>query len=81
MHELSIAVNIIEVAEEEMIRHGGQRVRAVHLKLGPLAGVAKEALRFSFDLACQGTATEGSALLIEDGQGNDLEIFQLEIEP
>jgi hydrogenase nickel incorporation protein HypA/HybF len=81
MHELSIAVNIVELAEEEMIRHGGQRVRAVHLKLGPLAGVAKEALLFSFDLACEGTATEGSALVIEDGHGQDLEICRLEIEP
>ena len=81
MHELSIAVNIIELAEEEMIRHGGQRVRAVHLQLGPLAGVAKDALLFSFTLACEGTAAAGSTLVIEDGQGQDLDICRLEIEP
>jgi len=81
MHELSIAVNIIELAEEEMIRHGGRRVRAVHLQLGPLAAVARDALLFSFTLACEGTAAENSQLVIEDGQGLDLDICRLEIEP
>lgn len=39
---------------------------AVHLRLGPLSGVVKEALLFSYDLACEGTSLEGSKLVIED---------------
>ncbi len=66
MHELSIALSIIEGAGEEVLRQGGGRVLAVHLKLGPLSGVVKEALLFSYELASEGTALEGSALLIED---------------
>lgn len=66
MHELSIALGIIEGAEEEVERQGGGRVHAVHLKLGPLSGVVKEALLFSYELACEGTALAGSTLLIED---------------
>jgi len=81
MHELSIAVSIVEIAQEELARHGGERVRAVHLQLGPLAGVAKEALLFSFGLACEGTAVEGSSLVIEDGERQDLNILRMEIEP
>ena len=81
MHELSIAMNIIEIAEEELSRHNGERVRAVHLRLGSLCGVATEALQFSFGLACQGTSAEGSRLVIEDGVGQDLEIVRMEIEP
>ena len=81
MHELSIAVRIVEIAEEELVRHGGERVRAVHLRLGPLAGIAKESLLFSFGLACEGTAVEGSRLVIEDTEGQDLDIVQMEIEP
>jgi hydrogenase nickel incorporation protein HypA/HybF len=38
----------------------------VHLKLGPLAGVVKDALLFSYDLACEGTTLEGSRLIIEE---------------
>ena len=81
MHELSIALNIVEVAGEQLARHGGERVRAVHLQLGPLAGVAKDALLFSFGLACEGTPVEGSQLIIEDTEGQDLEIVRMEIEP
>jgi Zn finger protein HypA/HybF involved in hydrogenase expression len=43
MHELSIAMSIVEIAEEEADQRGGARVSAVHLKLGALAGVVKDA--------------------------------------
>ena len=66
MHELSIALSIVEGAEEEVSRQGGGRVCSVYLKLGPLSGVVKEALLFSYDLACEGTSLEGSNLMIED---------------
>lgn len=65
MHELSIALSIVEMAEEEARRRSAQ-VNAVHLKLGTLSGVVKEALLFSYDLACEGTALEGSRLVIEE---------------
>jgi len=58
MHELSVAMSLIDAVEEEAPRHGG-RVVAVHLKLGPLSGVAKEALLSAFELACAGSTLEG----------------------
>jgi len=66
VHELSIALSIVEGAEEELQRQGGGRVSAVYLKLGPLSGVVREALQFSYDLACEGTSLEGSSLVIEE---------------
>lgn len=66
MHELSIAQSIIEGATEEASQHDGSRVMAVRLQLGKLSGVVKEALLFSYDLACEGTELEGSALEIEE---------------
>jgi len=66
MHELSIAMSIIEGATEEARRHGDVMVNAVHLKLGALSGVSKDALLFSYALACEGTALEGSRLVIEE---------------
>jgi hydrogenase nickel incorporation protein HypA/HybF len=66
VHELSIALSIIDAAREELARQGEARVYAVHLKLGPLSGVVKDALLFSFDLACEGTPLEGAQLLIQD---------------
>jgi hydrogenase nickel incorporation protein HypA/HybF len=66
MHELSIALSILEGVAEEAERQGGAHVYAVHLKLGPLSGVVKEALNFSYDLACEGTPFAGTRLVIED---------------
>jgi hydrogenase nickel incorporation protein HypA/HybF len=66
MHELSIAMSIVEMAEEESARQGGVKVQAVHLKLGKLSGVVKEALLSSYEMACEATALEGSQLLIEE---------------
>ena len=65
MHELSIALSIVEMAAEEA-RRRAVRVEAVHLRLGALSGVVKEALLFSYDLACEGTTIEGSRLVIEE---------------
>jgi hydrogenase nickel incorporation protein HypA/HybF len=66
MHELSIAMSIVEMAEEESEQRGGVRVNAVHLKLGALAGVVKAALLSSYEMACEGTGLQGSRLVIEE---------------
>jgi hydrogenase nickel incorporation protein HypA/HybF len=66
MHELSIAMSIIEMATEEAERHSADRVAAVHLKLGPLSGVVKEALLSAFELARENSPLEDCSLLIEE---------------
>jgi hydrogenase nickel incorporation protein HypA/HybF len=50
MHELSIAMSIVEMAEEEAQRRNVQ-INAVHVKLGALSGVVKEALLSSYEMA------------------------------
>lgn len=65
MHELSIAMGIVDVAVEEAQRRSVQ-VRAVHLRLGALSGVVKDALMFSYEVACQDTPLIGSQLIVED---------------
>lgn len=66
MHELSIALSMIEMATEEAEKRGGAKIDALHLKLGALSGVVKDALLFSWEIACQGTPLEGSRLEIEE---------------
>lgn len=66
MHELSIALSIVEGAEEELSQRGNATATAVYLRLGPLSGVVKEALLFSYDIACEGTRLAGSKLIIEE---------------
>ena len=66
MHELSIAMSIIDLAGEEAERLGGARVAAIHLRLGKLSGVVKEALVSSYGLARENTAFEKCELIIEE---------------
>jgi hydrogenase nickel incorporation protein HypA/HybF len=66
MHELSIALSIIDGTAEEVERQGGGQVYAIHLRLGALSGVVKDALSFSWDLACEGTPFEASRLVIDE---------------
>lgn len=65
MHELSIAVNIVEAASQRAAEAGAEKVSTVHLKVGALSGVVHDALTFSFDIATDGTLLEGAALEIE----------------
>jgi hydrogenase nickel incorporation protein HypA/HybF len=66
MHELSIAMSIVEMAQEEAARRGGVQVGAVYLKLGALSGVVKQALQSSYEMACDDTLLKGSRLIIEE---------------
>jgi hydrogenase nickel incorporation protein HypA/HybF len=66
MHELSIAISILEVAAQEAQKHGDVRVRAVHLKLGQLSGVAKEALVSAFGIARESWPWSDAELLVEE---------------
>lgn len=66
MHELSIAMSIVEMAQEESDRRGGVQVHAVHLKVGQLSGVVREALCSCFEMACENTQLQGSQLVIEE---------------
>jgi hydrogenase nickel incorporation protein HypA/HybF len=66
MHELSIALSIIVGASEEARKHAGATVEAVHLKVGALSGVVKDALLFSWEVASTGTILENSRLEIEE---------------
>ncbi len=66
MHELSIAMAIIDVAGEESARRGNAHVVAVHLRLGPLSGVVREALESAFELAREGSPLAEASLVIEE---------------
>ena len=66
MHELSIALCVVEMAEERAREAGAIRIDAVRLRIGELAGVASGALRFAFDIARRGTPLRAARLIIEE---------------
>jgi hydrogenase nickel incorporation protein HypA/HybF len=80
MHELSIALSLIDAVCDELPRMGGVLVRRVHVRVGPGSGVVAEALRFAFDVAVAESAIEGAELAIEQTSGSELELAAVEVE-
>jgi hydrogenase nickel incorporation protein HypA/HybF len=68
MHELSIALSILDIAAEEAQKHGTCRLRAIHVKLGPLSGVEAEALRGAFEIARECANLGETELVVERTQ-------------
>ncbi len=66
MHELSIAMSIIDMASDEAERRGVDRIDAVYLRLGALSGIVPRALMASYEMAIELTPLAGSRLVIED---------------
>jgi len=66
MHELSIAMSLLDVAAEELERQGGGRVVAIYMKLGPLSGVVKQALCSAYELAREGSGMDDAELVVEE---------------
>lgn len=67
MHEMGIALQIVEIATASLPADLGEaRVAAVNLKIGKLAAVVPESLRFCFDVAVKGTPLATAKLVIEE---------------
>ena len=79
MHELSIAMSVLELAEEEAERRGGAQVTAIFLRIGALSGVVAEALTSAFELAVESTDFKDCRLVIEQVPGNELQLSALEL--
>jgi hydrogenase nickel incorporation protein HypA/HybF len=66
MHELAITQGIVEVVSE---RCSGRKVSRVVLEIGKLSLVMPDAIRFCFELCCEGTELEGASLEIIEMPG------------
>ncbi len=66
MHELSIALSIIDIACEESHSRGDAGVIVVQLKIGRMSGVVIEALLSAFEIAREDTLLANAELKIED---------------
>ncbi|MDX5420205.1 MAG: hydrogenase maturation nickel metallochaperone HypA [Hymenobacteraceae bacterium] len=69
MHELSIALSIVEIASEEVKNTGGKQVEEIVLEIGDLAGVQQEALDFAWKEAVKQTVLEQAKYKVENKAG------------
>lgn len=70
MHELSIAMRIVEALDQELAAEvasnpGDFVVSTVAIQVGALTGLVPEALQFSWNFAAEGSSLKGSKLDIQ----------------
>ena len=64
MHEMALALSIVDIIRERAAEDGFRRVLKVHLCVGALATVDPDALAFGFSVASRDTVSEGAELVI-----------------
>ena len=69
MHELSIAMGIVDLAEKEAKKAGAKKIRTIELEIGKLAGIEMEALDFAWPVATKNTMLENAILQVIQPEG------------
>ena len=69
MHELSIVMSIVDVAEEQVKRHQAKEVEQIDLDIGALAGVDDHALEFAWEAGVRNTVLEKAQRIIHKHMG------------
>jgi len=83
MHELSIAMGIVKIAEDETAKAKAQKVTKIELEIGVLSGIELDSLNFIWESAVENSVLEGAEkeIIIVEGVGKcvDCEIeFNME---
>jgi hydrogenase nickel incorporation protein HypA/HybF len=64
MHELSIAMNIVEIAEKCAEKANAGKINEIEIEVGTLSGVVVEALEFALEVAVRNTTCECAQRII-----------------
>ena len=72
MHELSIALNIIDIVDRTFIDSKAEKVNDIELEIGKFSGIEIDALQFALETSVQNTHLENAKIDIQliDGKGN-----------
>ncbi|MBL7742321.1 MAG: hydrogenase maturation nickel metallochaperone HypA [Chitinophagaceae bacterium] len=75
MHELSIVMNIIQIAEKESAANNASAVEEIELDIGELSGIEPSAFDFAWEQAIKSSLLDGSARKINHipGEGQCIE--------
>jgi len=66
VHEITVALSLLDGVQATAEEQGIERVSAVLVRVGALSGIVRDALLFSWDVATAQTIAEGSELRIEE---------------
>jgi hydrogenase nickel incorporation protein HypA/HybF len=65
MHEISLAVAILDIVEEYAAKDNFQKVNSIRLSFGRLTCIEPKTLAFAFEVQSGGTRAEGAKLNLE----------------
>lgn len=60
MHELSIALGIVKIAEDESRKANAKAVKSIELEIGTMAGIEMVSLDFAWPVAVKDTVLENA---------------------
>lgn len=69
MHELSVAMSVVQIATEETRKNGADSVETIVLEIGELSGIEMDAFLFAWDEAVNGSVLEKAERKIERPKG------------
>jgi len=72
MHEMSIALGIVKIAEDEVIKRKAKYVSEIVLEIGELSGIELDSLDFIWSVAVKETVLEKAERIIEYREGKGL---------
>ena len=79
MHEVSLVSALVDRVEEVAWQEGFERVLEIRLQVGALSGVEPSCLEFCFPEVTRNTVLMDSKLTIENSQGKEFNILELEV--
>ena len=65
MHEASIALSILDIAQSQCEEKGCRSVDSIRVRIGKAAGVLPDSLIFAFDAAKDNTVAKNARLIVE----------------
>ncbi|MEN8249963.1 MAG: hydrogenase maturation nickel metallochaperone HypA [Bacteroidota bacterium] len=65
MHELSIALGIVKIAEEECRKAKANNIKSIELEIGAMSGIEMSALDFAWPVAVKDTMLEHASREID----------------
>lgn len=80
MHEMSLALEVCRITEEQVGAEALPRVREVGLRVGLDSGVEPDALEFALSVLLSEPPFQGARAVLEVGPGDDLRVGWLEVE-
>ena len=64
MHEMTIAMNIVDIICQKANEEDASKVNSIDLEIGELSGVMIDSLKFCFEAACKNTIADNALLKI-----------------